>query len=124
VTGLPSRSAALVMTVVLAGCGLPDLSVKTPATTAKVSIRNQDSSPVAVRWSGPAGGNVEIEACDMFEMPLTPGAWTFDVRSPVDESALPIVVHALNGGPTVIGIDALGRVAFGPPPDNPVCANQ
>ena len=41
-----------------------------------------------------------------------------------DEVALPIGVQPVDGGLTVIGIDAQGRIAFGGPPDNPLCANR
>ena len=61
---------------------------------------------------------------DAWVTPDTPGAWTFDVRSPTDEVALPIGVQRADDGLTVIGIDPQGRIAFGSPPDNPLCANH
>ena len=120
----PRPSVALVLAIGLAGCGLPGLPVTTPAPTATLSIRNQDASRIAVRWTGPASGDTQVEACDTFELPLAPGAWTFDVRSPAAEVALPIGVQPVDGGLTVIGIDAQGRIAFGSPPDNPLCAHH
>ena len=120
----PRPSVALVLAIGLAGCGLPGLPVTTPAPTATLSIRNQDASRIAVRWTGPASGDTQVEACDTFELPLAPGAWTFEVRSPAAEVALPIGVQPVDGGLTVIGIDAQGRIAFGSPPDNPLCANH
>ena len=123
-TASPRPSVAFVLAIGLAGCGLPGLPVTTPAPTATLSIRNQDASRIAVRWTGPASGDTQVEACDTFELPLAPGAWTFDVRSPAAEVALPIGVQPVDGGLTVIGIDAQGRIAFGSPPDNPLCANH
>ena len=123
-TASPRPSVALVLAIGLAGCGLPGLPVTTPAPTATLSIRNQDASRIAVRWTGPASGDTQVEACATFELPLAPGAWTFDVRSPAAEVALPIGVQPVDGGLTVIGIDAQGRIAFGSPPDNPLCANH
>jgi len=123
-TASPRPSVAFVLAIGLAGCSLPGLPVTTPAPTATLSIRNQDASRIAVRWTGPASGDTQVEACDTFELPLAPGAWTFDVRSPAAEVALPIGVQPVDGGLTVIGIDAQGRIAFGSPPDNPLCANH
>jgi hypothetical protein len=116
--------AIAALAVALAGCGLPGMPVTTAPPTATLSIRNQDSSRVVVRWTGPSSGDVEVEACDTFELPLVPGAWTVDVRTPAAEVALPIGVQPVDGGLTVIGIDAEGRIAFGSPPDNPLCANH
>ena len=130
---VPRRRAALARAAVVAslvgvtgvaGCGLPGLSITTAAPTSTLAIRNQDSSHVVVRWTGPAIGDTEIEACGTFELPLAAGAWTFDVRSATDEVALPIGVQRVDGGLIVIGIDAQGRIAFGSPPDNPLCANH
>ena len=123
-TASPRPSVAFVLAIGLAGCSLPGLPVTTPAPTATLSIRNQDASRIAVRWTGPASGDTQVEACDTFELPLAPGAWTFDVRSPAAEVALPIGVQPVDGGLTVIGIDPQGRIAFGSPPDNPLCANH
>ena len=58
------------------------------------------------------------------QLPLVPGAWTIDVRSKTDAVALPIGVQPVDGGVTVIGIDEQGRIAFGSPAANPLCANH
>jgi hypothetical protein len=120
-----SRRAAtttLAIAVGLFGCAVP---VPSPPGLPGVSIRNQDSGAVTVRWSGPGvRGERVVDACDTFDLGLTAGQYVLELRSRADQASLPVAVDPADAGiGTVIGISASGEIRLGNPRPNPSCAN-
>ena len=96
-----------------------------PATSSSIVVFNQDTHPAQVDVVGPTVTGAEVAPCDGITLFVDPGIHTVTVRTSAGVARLPVeVVPGRDGQWPVLGIDAVGGVGRGRPPENPTCRNQ